>query len=224
MATAFLVLTFFFAVLDWVSVYNPQKPIKPLEYAAKPATTICLLAYFLLAKGEAAPLFWFGLGLALSIAGDIFLLLPREQLMPGLVSFLLAHICYIIGFNMPLPPLTAWGLLFAVTYALMAARIFRKINAGLASKGLLRLKIPVLAYTVVITIMLLSATLTLYHPNWQAWPSALVFLGAALFFLSDVNQAFYRFVGPIKRGRVITMVAYHLGQIGIIVGAVLQFQ
>lgn len=224
MAAVFLILTFVFAILDWISVCNPEKPIKPLEYVAKPGAILSLFIYFCLSKSGALPLFWFGLGLAFSAVGDILLLLPRERLLPGLASFLLAHVCYTIGFNLPLPPLSSWSLLFAVTYALMAARLFRQIAAGLARKGLLRLKVPVLAYTMVITIMLLSATLTLSRPDWKTWPAVLAFLGAVFFFLSDVNQAFYRFVGPVRRGRVITMAAYHLGQIGLIVSAVLQFR
>lgn len=224
MAIVFLVLAFVFAAMNWISVYNPEKPIKPLEYVAKPATIVFLLVYFWLEKSGAVPLTWFGLGIVFSVLGDIYLLLQREKILPGLFLFLLVHLCYIIGFNLPLPPLTSWSLFFAVVYALMAARIYRQIAAGLARKSLQRMKIPVLVYTAVITLMLLSATLTLSRPDWKAWPSALVFLGAALFFLSDVNQAYYRYVGPMKRGRVVTMITYHLGQIGIIVGALLQFQ
>lgn len=222
MANVFLILTFIFAALNWFAVYDAERINKRLERIAKPATILCLFLYFLSAKSNAAPLLWFGLAIVLSAAGDIFLLF--DQLMGGLAAFLLAHVCYIIGFNMPVPPLTSWSLLFAVTYGLMSTRIYRRISTALTNRGLVRLKKPVLAYTIVITLMLLSATLTLSHPAWKPVPAVLVFSGAALFFLSDVTQAFHRFEAPTRRGRFITMLTYHLGQIGLIVGAVLQFR
>lgn len=40
------------------------------------------------------------LGLLCSLAGDIFLMLPGDRFIPGLVSFLLAHLAYIT----PSPP------------------------------------------------------------------------------------------------------------------------
>lgn len=224
MAFIFLGLSFIFAVLNWAAVYDAYKVKRRLEIIAKPAMIICLFLYFLTARGQSPILLWFGLAILFSAAGDIFLLLPGDRLLAGLFAFLLAHICYIIGFNTPLPPLTSWGLLFAVTYALMATRLYRRIAAALARKGLQHLKTPVLIYTIVITLMLLSATQTLSHPNWKPWPAAMVFLGAALFFFSDVNQAFYRFETPTRRGRFIIMLTYQLGQIALITGAILQFQ
>lgn len=222
MTSIFLILTFVFAAINWFAVYDAERINKRLERIAKPATILCLFLYFMSAKGDAAPLLWFGLAIVFSAAGDVFLLFDR--LMGGLVAFLLAHICYIIGFNTPLPPLTPWSLLFAVTYGLMSTRIYRRISTALTRRGLERLKKPVLAYTIVITLMLLSATLTLSHPGWNPTPAALVFTGAALFFLSDVTQAFYRFEAPSRRGRLIIMLTYHLGQIGLILGALLQFR
>jgi uncharacterized membrane protein YhhN len=60
-------------------------------------------------------------------------------------------------------------------------------------------------------------------PAWKSFPSALVSMGAALFFFSDVLLAWNKFVRPVKNGRLLNMVSYHLGQIALISGAVLQF-
>ncbi len=103
-----------------------------------------------------------------------------------------------------------------------AARLLRQIVAGLSVKGQRKLIGPVIAYGVVITLMLLSAMLTLFRPEWKTTPAALVSLGAMLFFFSDAILAWNKFVSPIKNGRVLNMVTYHLGQIGLIVGVVLQ--
>src|SRR3989442_1606771 len=39
------------------------------------------------------------LGLFCSLIGDIFLMLPSDEFIPGLVSFLIAHLFYIIAFT-----------------------------------------------------------------------------------------------------------------------------
>ena len=40
---------------------------------------------------------WFVAALALSLVGDVLLMLPRERFVGGLVAFLLAHLAYIVG-------------------------------------------------------------------------------------------------------------------------------
>jgi len=43
-------------------------------------------------------------------------------------------------------------------------------------------------------------------------------VGAFLFYISDLILAWNRFVAPIQNGRLLNIVAYHLGQIALIVG------
>jgi uncharacterized membrane protein YhhN len=71
--------------------------------------------------------------------------------------------------------------------------------------------------------MLFSALMTLFRTDWASIPAYLVSLGAVLFVTSDVVLAWNKFVSPIRRGRLILMVTYHLGQIALIAGAVGQF-
>jgi uncharacterized membrane protein YhhN len=75
----------------------------------------------------------------------------------------------------------------------------------------------------VVTLMLLSAMLKLTDPAWGAGASLLVALGAFLFFLSDIVLAWNKFVIPIRNGRVLNIVLYHLGQICLAAGVVMQF-
>jgi uncharacterized membrane protein YhhN len=91
----------------------------------------------------------------------------------------------------------------------------------LVKQGKEKLQKPVLAYTAVITIMLLSALLTFSRPDWDTRTAATVSVGAALFMLSDAILAWNKFVQPIKYGRVMNMSAYHLGQIILIYGVVM---
>lgn len=40
---------------------------------------------------------WMAAGMAASLVGDVFLMLPQDAFVPGLVSFLLAHLCFIFA-------------------------------------------------------------------------------------------------------------------------------
>ncbi len=208
---------FLSAVLDWYAVY---KGWKKLEYFLKPLTMVFLFIFLLTSTGLQDFTLWFGIGILFSLAGDIFLMLPKEQFIAGLVAFLLAHLAYIIGLNQSFPPLDAFGILMAVVLGMTAAKLYKNIEAGLVKQGKEKLKKPVLAYTAVITIMLLSALLTLSRPDWDTRAAMTVSIGAALFMLSDAILAWNKFVQPIKNGRVMNMAAYHLGQVILIYGVV----
>lgn len=216
-----IIIVLAIALVDWIAV---AKGWKKVEYIAKPATMVALfLLLALVGRFGSLPLIFFGVGVLFSLAGDVFLMFSDRWFIPGLVSFLLAHVAYIIGFNLPLPEVSpVWALAVALVLAVSAARLLRQIVAGLSVKGQRKLIGPVIVYGVVITLMLLSAMLTLFRPEWKTTPAALVSLGAMLFFFSDTILAWNKFVNPVKNGRVLNMVTYHLGQIGLIVGVVLQ--
>jgi hypothetical protein len=71
--------------------------------------------------------------------------------------------------------------------------------------------------------MLLSAILTFYRVDWKPSASGLVSLGAILFYFSDIILAWNKFVKPVRNGRVMNMITYHLGQIALVSGVLLQF-
>ncbi|NOY98543.1 MAG: lysoplasmalogenase [Chloroflexi bacterium] len=215
-----LALTLTSAVLDWYAVYKGWKKI---EYLVKPLTMVFLFLWLVFSAGLSGALLWFGLGILLSLAGDVFLMFSERWFIAGLAAFLLAHVGYIIGFNQPVPPFNVFGLALAVFTAILAAQLYKKIAAGLVAGGKPGLRGPVLAYTAVISLMLLSAMQTLLRLDWAPGAALAVSAGAALFMFSDVILAWNRFVAPIKNGRVINMASYHLGQIALIVGAVMQF-
>jgi uncharacterized membrane protein YhhN len=222
-----LILYFLMAILDWVAI---AKGWKKVEYIAKPAAMLILLGCLLLAGVFGSlPLICFALGICFSLAGDVCLMFSYTHFsdrwfIPGLIAFLLAHVTYILGLNIPLPDVSPiWSLGIAVILALTAARILRRILAGVRQKGLRRLVRPVGIYGMMITLMLLSALLTLNSPTWKISASVLVALGAALFYLSDVLLAWNKFVNPVKFGRLANIIPYHLGQFALIAGVILQF-
>ncbi len=226
MIPAFILL-FLIAATDWLAV---AKRWKTVEYVAKPATMLVILGFLARFGGfGSVPLICFGLGILFSLVGDIFLMLSfyrfsNSWFLPGLIAFLLAHFVYIIGLNTPLPSVSPiWSLGLAVILALTAARILRRIIAGVRQKGLPRLVLPIGLYGTVITLMLLSALLTIYAPHWKISASGLVAIGALLFYFSDILLAWNKFVNPIKNGRLANMILYHLGQFALVTGIILQF-
>jgi uncharacterized membrane protein YhhN len=218
-----IILFLVLAVTDWVAVSRGWRRV---ELVAKPAAMLVLLGVLVFVGGFGSlPLLCFALGVLFSLAGDVFLLLSDRFFIFGLVAFLLAHLAYITGLNIPLPDVSPlWSLGLALILAITASRILKRIIAGVRAKGLDRLAAPVAVYGIVITLMLLSALLTLYSLGWNTSAAGLVSLGAALFYISDVILALNKFVAPIRNGRLANMIAYHLGQLALIVGVILQFR
>ncbi len=217
-----LILTFFSAVAHWFVL---ARQWRTREYVAKPAVMVFLLMWMVFSAGWQGPLVWFALGLVFSLAGDVFLMLSVDRFfVPGLVAFLLAHVAYIIGLNDPLPQISLGALGIALLLGISALRVMRRIVQSMQEKGLSRLRLPVIVYANVITLMLLSALLTLYRADWLSGAALLVSVGALLFYISDIVLAWNKFVAPIKNGRLLNIALYHLGQITLIVGVVLQFE
>ena len=217
----YLIVALLFAALESLALW---KKWKRLEFIAKPAVMIVLFVWLFTAVGLNGALFWFGLGILLSLAGDIFLMLSLDRLfMAGLVAFLLAHLSYVIGFNIPLPEFSTWGLILAVMIGLGGTRLINRILSSVIASGQSRLRIPIIIYSVVISLMLLSAMIKMTDLTWGALSSLLVGLGALLFYLSDIILAWNKFVRPIQHGRIYNIGAYHLGQIAIVAGVILQY-
>jgi len=231
----FLIAALLFAALEVVAL---KKNLPRLEYIAKPAVMISLFIWLWTSVGLQGALLWFGLGILFSLVGDVLLMISLDRFfLAGLAAFFVAHVTYIIGFNTPLPDLSAWSLLLAVIIGINGVRVMRRILAPLAAGqavsprrvpgpngGQSHLRIPIIVYGVVISVMLLSALMKLSDLSWNASAALLVGLGAFLFYLSDVILAWMKFVAPVQHGRIYNMLSYQLGQIAIIAGVVLQFK
>ncbi len=215
-----IISAFIFAVLEMLALWQGWRW---LEFIAKPAVMVCLFLWLYTTAGLQGALLWFGIGLLFSLAGDIALLFMDRFFLLGLIAFLLAQIAYLIGFNIPFPETPGiWAFGIALVIGLSAARLLRRIVAGVrvTQPGL---AMPVVIYGTAITLMLLSALLTLFRPDWGSGAAYLVSLGAFLFYLSDIILAWNRFVSPVANGRLWNIGLYHLGQISIVIGVVMQF-
>jgi uncharacterized membrane protein YhhN len=204
-ATVLLVAAGLVAVADWVAV---ARGLERLEYVCKPGALVLLIGVALTidaAQGDVRV--WFVAALVLSLAGDVFLMLP-DRFVPGLASFLLAHVAYVVGLNLHGGSVGALALA-AIPVAAVAAVLATRILSAMTTGGNRELIGPVVAYMVVISAMVTSALASV-----NVWAVA----GATLFFVSDALIAETRFVRPVTRNlRVAIMATYHLGQAGLVV-------
>jgi uncharacterized membrane protein YhhN len=216
-----LILALIFAVLEVLAL---QKNWNRLEYVARPAVMLCLFVGLYLATGLQGVTLWFGIGILFSLVGDVLLMiLPDRMFLYGLTAFLFAHISYLIGFQNELMQFNAWSLILIVILASSAVRVIRRIVSAMRAQGQDRLVYPITFYSLVITTLLYAAMTTIANPAWKTSASFLVSVGAFLFFISDVILAWNKFVSPIKNGRILNIAAYHLGQIGLIAGVIIQY-
>lgn len=208
------------AVTDWIGSWQNWNR---LRWLTKPGTLIVLIVWFSQVGGWRGPLVWFGVGLVFSLLGDVLLHEQAHFFLLGMAAFFLAHVFYIVGFAQNLQP-PDWKILLPLVVIIIAFTVFtRKVRAGLRVHGESKMLLPVSGYAAVISVMAAFAVSCLFRPAWGTTPAVLVTLGAILFYISDAVLAYNRFVGPIPASDPIVMVTYHMAQILISVGALLQF-
>jgi uncharacterized membrane protein YhhN len=108
--------------------------------------------------------------------------------------------------------------LLLVPVGIVGGWLLWRVSVGMAAKGRGRLRGPVAIYAAVISLMAVSALTTLARPYWLGLSATLAAIGAVLFFVSDGLLAWNRFVAPVRRGNLLVIVTYHLGQMAIIAG------
>jgi uncharacterized membrane protein YhhN len=149
---------------------------------------------------------WFVVALVLSLGGDVFLMLPKDLFVPGLASFLVAHVAYTVGFDLHVDSSATLAVGCAVVVALgaaLASRIIPRVVQGDDPS----LTGPVVAYMLVISAMVASAI--------AAGP-ALAVVGAFLFYSSDALIAWDRFVDPRPWMPLAIIITYHVGQAALV--------
>ena len=198
-AAVALGLTALAAAADWLAVARSQRA---LEYVAKPAVMVGLIVVALtLRPGSTTERAFFVVALTLGLISDVFLMLPQDLFLPGLVAALVEHIAYIGGFRTR--PFNSGLLIAGETVALIAVglflpRIYRSLKERQPA-----LVWPVIFYVVVFVVMVGTAGGT---------GSLVALAGALLFFFSDAVLAWNRFVKPLPGGRLANIVPYHAGQ------------
>ncbi|MFO1295872.1 MAG: lysoplasmalogenase [Rubrivivax sp.] len=182
--------------------------VAALNFVFKPLATLCIIAYAS-GRGDAGAGIgitarrWVLVGLWLSLCGDVALLWPKEGFLPGLVSFLLAHLAYLVAFTRA-RRFMAWWLAFAA-YALVAGTILWRLWPGVPAA----LQAPVLAYVACLASMAAQAAVL-----WRLGVArgAVLGLGGALFVASDALLATNKFAGPLPLASLWTLSAYWAAQ------------
>lgn len=139
-------------------------------------------------------------GLTFSLAGDVFLLFP-QHFVPGLVSFLVAHVVYIVAFAEG----TALRPVLLLPYLAASAPLLRLLWPNLG-----RLRIPVILYVAALVGMAwVAASRAL---TFSTGPATAAAIGAALFVVSDATLALRKFRKPFASVQLIIMTTYVAAQ------------
>lgn len=170
------------------------------RFATKPFLLPILTAYYICSVPKAN--FLFLTGLVMSFFGDLFLMLP-DGFIPGLASFLIAHIIYILTFK----PLFKHKNLFLIPLIItfvIGLFWFLYPNLGV-------MKLPVLLYAITIGTMLYVAIGT--KKTW-------LIIGAVLFVISDSILALNLFYKHSTLGGLCVMFSYVIAQYCLVKGMI----
>jgi uncharacterized membrane protein YhhN len=172
----------------------------------KPLTTILILVHAW-PRGTATPVArrFVLLGLVCSLVGDVALLWPTEGFLAGLLSFLLAHLAYLLAFTRE-QRFAARPVAFVV-YAGVAGAVLAALWPGVPAG----LRVPVVAYVICLASMAAQAAVL-----WLAQPGSArhrgLALGGALFVTSDALLATSKFVAPFPTQGLWILLTYWIAQ------------
>ncbi len=175
--------------------------IASLKYIFKPLTTalIILLAFQLDSGNYTIYKILILTGLLFSLIGDVFLMLPKDRFIAGLVSFLVAHLLFIGAMVSDLGPFYAW-----IPFIPIAVYMIILLWILLPKTG--KMTIPVLVYALVIMVFVWQAAGRAWYLAGDS--SSYAFIGAVLFVISDSVLAYNKFVKPFKLAELLIMLSY----------------
>lgn len=190
------------------------------RFYSKPLILLGLIIYFYrISKPIASTLLARTIMAALifSWIGDI-LLMWQNLFAFGLGAFLMAHICYIIGFKIAQKNPGEIGkvnfvrsFLINLPFYILAAFVYYLIHSNLGT-----LKIPVIIYIIAIVSMVTTARERFGKVQMSSFWQ--VMIGATLFFLSDGILAINRFYMEFPEAGILVMGFYAVGQLLIVMG------
>ena len=187
-----------------------------LNFIFKPLTTALVIAYaWPRGRDQPAQRRWVLVGLSLSWIGDVALLWPQQGFLPGLVSFLLAHLTYLVAFTRE--QRLAVRVLPFVVYALVAAAVLWHLWPGVPPA----LRLPVLAYVLCLSAMAAQTGALALAGDARGRvlarvldrkPVLVLAVGGALFMVSDALLAMNKFAGPLPLANLWILSTYWAAQ------------
>ncbi len=216
---------FLFLLASGAELYAALAGASLVHQFAKPFLLLTLIGYYVFSRAGEPMAITFLLALFFSWAGDVLLMFQDEDsgfFIYGLAVFLIAHVCYIFTFRQ--------HRTVEETHALQGLQRIRfALPVVLSGSGLViilyphlgELRLPVLAYALVLTLMVLSALF-----RYGRTPSAsfvMVFAGSLLFMISDSLLAINKFIEPLTLAGFWIMLTY-IGAQFLIVSGILGHQ
>ncbi|MCF8463636.1 MAG: lysoplasmalogenase [Flavobacteriales bacterium] len=215
-------ILYYALVLVFMSTVLFDLPL--LHYTVKPMFMIVLMVFHWKQLSWLSNFFskTIQFGLFFSWIGDIALMFDEKipfLFVVGLGAFLIAHLGYAAAFlrnvkdskfTLNLPN----AGLMALPFILITGTFFYYMKDGLPAN----LFIPVLAYTVVISVMGITAAARHKHVDKKSY--CWILIGAILFILSDMVIAINKFVIDFDYDAILNMGLYLTGQFMIALGAV----
>ena len=196
-----IILVIVFA-MDLFFIFNNQPE---LRFFTKPLLLpILILMYITSLKSEKTQVDkLFLAGLILSFFGDLFLLF-KWGFLPGLGSFLLAHVFYIISFRKKTQNSIwkFWPIILGVFATTLLIFLFPYLK---------EMKVPVIIYAVVIATMMYNALKT-HNRN--------LIIGAILFLISDTLLSINLFLQPLMILNLLVMITYIAAQWFLVKGMI----
>ncbi|MCP3739610.1 lysoplasmalogenase [Rossellomorea sp. BNER] len=170
-------------------------------YILKPLTMALIIWIALSAEAYTSSYgVWIVIGLCFSVCGDLFLMLPSDRFLQGLISFFIAHICYILAL---LTETNSPSIVWMAILLILAFLYYFILKPGIIKQSGKNMLLPVALYIGTISLML-----------WEAMGigQGIVFSAALLFYISDAVLAWDRFVQPFRLGHTFVMVTYFSAQ------------
>lgn len=201
MQVVLLVATGLAALTNW---WARLRGADRVEQWVKPLTTMLVVGLAIANESPTGQVATAVIALVLCLEGDIALMAAVDNFVLGLASFLLGHLAFIylfVHYEMPELWLAAFAL--ALVVALVATVGRRIVRAAAAEQPALR--IPVIAYLLVISVMAVCGWAT-----GRGW----VIAGSTLFVISDSLLGWRQFIRTSNRVSdetmsVAVMVTYH---------------
>lgn len=181
-----------------------------LHWIGKPLATALIFVLAWRARPAQSPRYrrWILAGIACSLFGDVFLMLPGDLFVPGLLAFLLGHLCFIVA-------LLGDSRFGARPLLLLASLGYGAINLTLLWDSIgAPLRVPVIVYVLVLACMggqaLARARVFALHGDAQFASARRAAVGAMLFMLSDSLLAWNRFHAAIPWSGLWVLSTYYL--------------
>lgn len=176
-----------------------------LDYVATPLATILVIAIAWTDPGDEGDSYrrFVLAGLVFSLAGDVYLMLPGDRFLAGLVAFLFAHVSYTVAFTRDggftgSPVVT-------LPFAIGGSLVMTAILPGIGDVAL-----PVFLYALVLLTMAMQAV-----ERWRRHAHAgarLAACGAVAFAISDATLGIARFAGGFPGSELVVAASYLTAQ------------